>query len=139
MIRLSLALAFVLSGCGLAGAPMAHISREAAVTADSWRSVATPRDRERVRGWYRAWTDALASARAGGHAEAIMREGALLDPLAALPDAQMPAGDYDCRVVKLGSAVRSLMSPIPAFAAASRRSRLFSALPSSTGHSGRPG
>jgi hypothetical protein len=113
MNRLTLALSLVsvaLSGCGLASAPMAHISREAAVTAESWRSVATPRDRERVRGWYRAWTDALASARAGGHAEAITREGALLDPLAALPDAQMPVGNYDCRVVKLGSAGRSALA-----------------------------
>jgi hypothetical protein len=71
--------------------------------ASSWRSVATDHDRERVRKWRTAWVRALAEARGSGHGGEIAREGALLEPDAALKPAAPPPGDYRCRVIKLGS------------------------------------
>ena len=41
-------------------------------------------------------------ARAGGHSAEIAREGALLEPDAALRGVAPPPGDYRCRVLKLG-------------------------------------
>jgi hypothetical protein len=46
---------------------------------------------------------ALADARAKGHGAEIDREGALLQPTAALPNAYLPAGDYRCRTIKIGA------------------------------------
>lgn len=70
--------------------------------APDWRQVATPFDRNRIRDWRTAWTEALAKARAGGHAAAIAREGPLLAPDAAEPGAALPDGLYACRVIKVG-------------------------------------
>jgi hypothetical protein len=70
--------------------------------ADTWRSLITDDDRGRVRHWRDAWTEALAQAQPA-FAAAIAREGPLLDPDAALPAAPLPAGDYRCRTIKLGS------------------------------------
>lgn len=72
--------------------------------ADDWRSAATDEDRDRLREWREAWTEGLAQARAAGHEAEIGNAGALLDPDAALPDPMPPAGDYDCRTIKIGSA-----------------------------------
>jgi hypothetical protein len=69
---------------------------------DTWRSLATDDDRNRLRHWRDAWTEALAQAQPG-NAAAIAREGPLLDPDAALPGARLPAGDYRCRTIKLGA------------------------------------
>jgi hypothetical protein len=71
--------------------------------ASRWRSVATDYDRERARKWRTAWVRAVAKARAGGHSAEIAREGVLLAPDAALRGATPPAGDYRCRVLKVGS------------------------------------
>lgn len=71
--------------------------------ASSWRSVATDHDRERVRKWRTAWVRALEEARGSGHGGEVAREGALLEPDAALKPAAPPPGDYRCRVIKLGS------------------------------------
>ena len=68
-----------------------------------WRSVATDHDRERLRTWRTAWTEALAKARTAGHGPTIDREGALLQPDAALDWHQPPEGDYRCRVIKVGA------------------------------------
>ncbi len=68
-----------------------------------WRSTATAQDRDRIRGWYNSWEAALADARAKGHTPAVAAEGALLQPLAALPNPHLPAGDYRCRTIKVGS------------------------------------
>ena len=68
----------------------------------NWRSVATDFDRERVRKWRTAWVRALGQARAGGHGGEIASEGVLLEPDAALKGAEPPAGDYRCRVLKVG-------------------------------------
>jgi hypothetical protein len=104
ILLLAVAAPALLSGCGVMNAPMGTVSREAAVASQNWRSVATVQDRERIRGWYDAWQAGLASARSGGHSAAVAAEGALLDPVAALPNAHLPPGDYACRVIKLGAA-----------------------------------
>src|SRR5688572_18692491 len=69
----------------------------------SWRRLASEGDRERMRDWRPTWDVALAEARAAGHGEEIEREGALLEPDAALTRPELPPGDYDCRTIKLGS------------------------------------
>ena len=82
-----------------------------------WRSVVTPSDRERLRDWRSAFVDALRSARAAGHAAEIAREGALLEPDAALGGASIPNGDYRCRVIKIGAKTAGMLNYIayPAF------------------------
>jgi hypothetical protein len=68
----------------------------------SWRSLATPDDRKRLRDWRSAWVEALGKAKAG-HAAEVAGEGVLLDPdAAALGGVTPPPGDYRCRIVKLG-------------------------------------
>ncbi|HEX8217178.1 MAG TPA: DUF4893 domain-containing protein [Allosphingosinicella sp.] len=69
----------------------------------TWRQVATEDDRRRIRQWREAFVAALGEARTGGHGAEIDREGALLEPDVALPGAALPAGDYRCRTLKLGS------------------------------------
>jgi hypothetical protein len=69
---------------------------------DAWRSLVTEDDRSRIRHWRDAWTEALAQAQPA-HAAEIAREGPLLVPDAALPEARLPAGDYRCRTIKLGA------------------------------------
>ena len=71
----------------------------------SWRTLATEDDRRRIRQWRDAWTSALEQARTAGHEAEIAREGALLEPDAALVGPLPPTGDYDCRTIKLGSPV----------------------------------
>lgn len=68
-----------------------------------WRAVATPEDRERLREWRSAFTQALAAARASGHGDEIAEQGVLLDPDAALGPPRIANGDYRCRVIKLGA------------------------------------
>jgi hypothetical protein len=71
-------------------------------TDQSWRSVATDADRERMRNWRKAWDDALTPAQAADDG-AIAREGALFAPDTALDKPDLPAGDYRCRTFKLGA------------------------------------
>ena len=68
-----------------------------------WRAMATESDRERLRSWRSAFVDALRSARAGGHAADVAREGVLLEPDAAVGGEPIPNGDYRCRVIKIGA------------------------------------
>jgi hypothetical protein len=75
-----------------------------------WRATATEQDRQRIRNWHASWTAALADARANGFGAQVEREGVLLQPLAALPNAHLPAGDYRCRTIKLGSQGRGGLS-----------------------------
>ncbi|QDP19922.1 DUF4893 domain-containing protein [Sphingomonas xanthus] len=75
----------------------------AAPPTTDWRSVATSNDRERLRQWRDAFTDALAKARAAGHATEVAKEGALLVPDAAIGSGPIPSGDYRCRVIKVGA------------------------------------
>jgi hypothetical protein len=69
---------------------------------DNWRSLVTDDDRNRVRHWRDAWTEALAQVQTT-YAAASVQEGALLDPDSALQGARLPAGDYRCRTIKLGT------------------------------------
>ena len=67
-------------------------------------------DRVRLRDWRKSFEDALTEARNSGHGSEIAREGALLDPDAALPGPAIPNGMYRCRVIKLGSKVKGSQS-----------------------------
>jgi hypothetical protein len=68
----------------------------------SWRGIATDHDLERARKWRTAWVRAVAEAKAGGHSAEVDREGLLLEPDSALRGVAPPAGDYRCRVIKVG-------------------------------------
>jgi hypothetical protein len=68
-----------------------------------WHQVATPADRARMRAWRTAFIAGLEEARAAGHAKELAREGRLLDPDAGMAATRPQAGDYVCRVIKLGS------------------------------------
>lgn len=85
--------------------------------ASAWRTVATPNDRQRLREWRPVFVQALEQARAAGHSDAILREGALLRPDAALGGG-IPNGDYRCRIIKLGRRSAGMLPyiPYPAFA-----------------------
>lgn len=82
-----------------------------------WRQVVTEGDRERLRDWRTAWTRALAAAQRAGHGGDIAREGALVQPDAALPNPALPNGSYRCRTIKLGAKSEGLLNYIayPAF------------------------
>lgn len=90
--------ALLLAACATAAQP----------ATDNWRLVATEADQQRLRHWRRDWVAALANARAAGHDGEIAREGALLDPDAAQDNPVPPAGDYNCRTLKLGSRANPL-------------------------------
>jgi hypothetical protein len=100
-----LALIAVLGACATPGAgPAEAVPRE-----DGWRTIATERDRERIREWRTAWVRGLARARAAGHGATIAAEGALLQPDAALANASPPPGDYRCRTIKIGAKSEGLL------------------------------
>jgi len=107
-MRTILALA-VLSLTACAHTPKAQVT--------DWRTVVTANDRERLREWRTAFVKALDQARAAGHAADIAKEGALLEPDAALGPVPIPNGLYKCRVIKLGAKSKGLPNYIafPAF------------------------
>jgi hypothetical protein len=84
---------------------------------EDWRAVVTDSDRERLRDWRNSFVDALRAARAGGHAADVQREGALLEPDAALGGGSIPNGLYRCRVIKVGSKTVGMLPYVsyPAF------------------------
>jgi hypothetical protein len=67
-----------------------------------WREVATESDRKRLREWRTAFIEARKAARVS-YAADLAREGALLEPDAALAGEKISAGAYRCRVIKLGA------------------------------------
>ncbi|TVV72562.1 DUF4893 domain-containing protein [Sphingomonas solaris] len=80
-----------------------HRDRERPAQATAgWRAIATPADRDRVRTWRDAWTQALARVTSPADRARVTGEGALFQPDAALPGPIPPPGDYRCRVTKLG-------------------------------------
>ena len=88
----------------LAAVPVIAMDREEVVpdrAGNDWRVAATQTDRDRLRHWRDAWTEALAQANRS-NAAAITAGGALFEPDPALPGAQPPPGDYACRTFKLG-------------------------------------
>lgn len=109
------AIAFALLGLGACNA----IRQPATMISDwtnDWRSVVTPADRARLRDWRSAFAEGLEAARKAGHAAEIAREGALLEPDAAL-GGPIPNGDYSCRITKLGAKSTGLLDYVayPAF------------------------
>lgn len=96
-----------LSACATDRGPTA-----ASATSHDWRTAVTDNDRQRLRDWRKAFTEALARARAAGYGASIAREGALLDPDAAIGEVPIPNGDYRCRVIKLGARTPGLLDYI---------------------------
>jgi hypothetical protein len=113
-IALLAAVVLALPGCALVEQPTRMVSQ----TTHDWRAVASSTDRERLRDGRSTFVKALAAARAAGHGAEIAREGALLEPDAALANPSIPNGDYRCRVIKLGAKAPGLLDYIayPAFA-----------------------
>lgn len=103
-MRMSCALALiaggVLSGCGGDDRPATAAATAAPL---DWRKVATPADRSRLRDWRTAWIEAIGRANKSGAAQQIAAQGALFAPDRSLAGPVPPAGDYRCRVFKLGS------------------------------------
>lgn len=69
----------------------------------AWKDVVTKDDRLRMGDWRTSFVSALDAARKAGHGNEIAREGALLDPDAAMAAPAIPNGIYRCRVIKLGA------------------------------------
>jgi len=108
-----LSFALVLSGCSVIAPPTRMIpdwSRD-------WHRVATESDRKRLRDWRQTFVAAIDAARKSGHSAEIAREGALLDPDAALGGGPIPNGAYRCRVIKVGAKSQGMLDYVayPAF------------------------
>ena len=99
-LGIMVAASVIAGGVAASGAPAA--TRAMAVPKKGWRAVATQTDRERLRTWHDAWTEALARARIGNAAK-IDADAELFDPDRALGGAVPPPGRYRCRVFKLGA------------------------------------
>ena len=100
-----LSLALLVAGCGTvrqSAGMLPQWSRD-------WRQVATENDRKRLRDWRKAFVEGLDAARKAGHGSDIAREGALLDPDAALTGGPIPTGAYACRVIKLGAKSQGML------------------------------
>ncbi len=89
--------AIVLIMLALAGSAVSAAPRR------DWQGLILQRDRTRLHDWRRAWSEALAQARAAGEGARIDAEGALLRPDAALDAPAPPDGEYRCRIIKLGA------------------------------------
>ncbi len=110
---LAVALGVTLGACRTMVPPVPPSAADApADETGGWRATATDADKERIRGWYKSWQTALADARAKGFGADIDREGVLLQPMAALPNPHLPAGDYRCRTIKVGTQGRGGLSYI---------------------------
>jgi hypothetical protein len=94
-----LSLAFALTACGTVRQSTGMIPQ----WSRDWRQVATANDRKRLRDWRSAFVEGLAAARKSGYGAEIAREGALIDPDAALTGGPIPNGSFACRVIKLGA------------------------------------
>lgn len=116
----------ILLASALAVGPAGVMARDKVPT--NWHNVASEADRERLRNARQAWIEALAKARGAGNGQAIAAQGVLFDPDVALPDARPPAGDYSCRVFKLGAKGAS-NSDFVAYAAFRCRVAIDGALP----------
>jgi len=87
------------AGCDVIEQPAGLIPRYTT----AYKEVASENDRIRLRDWRKTFVGGLDAARASGHAADLNREGALLDPDAALAGPAIPNGMYRCRVIKLGA------------------------------------
>jgi Domain of unknown function (DUF4893) len=98
-LLLLISAALACTGCSVIEQPSGLIARWTM----AWKEVATDADKERLRDWRSDFVKALAAARKAGHGADIAREGALLDPDAAVANPTMPNGLFRCRVIKLGA------------------------------------
>lgn len=94
-----LAISICLAGCNALEQPAGIISRYTT----AYKQVISESDRVRLRDWRKSFENALTAAQKAGHASEITREGALLDPDAAIAKPVIPNGMYRCRVIKLGA------------------------------------
>jgi len=97
--RFLLAALLACSSCSVLEQPSALIPR----WTSAWKEVATVKDRQRLADWRKTFIAALDAAKKGGHAADIAREGALLDPDAALGPPAVPDGLFRCRIIKIGA------------------------------------
>ena len=98
-MRLPYLAILALAGCGVIERPSGLIPR----WTTAYREVVSDDDRIRLREWRSSFVAGLEAARKAGHGDEIAREGALLDPDAALAAPAIPNGMYRCRVIKLGA------------------------------------
>jgi len=103
-----IASAFALPACALVEQPSGMIAQPTT----NWRVVATESDRARLREWRTAFVNALRSAGHAGRSAEIAKEGALLQPDAALGGGPIPNGMYRCRVIKIGAKSEGLLDYI---------------------------
>jgi len=94
-----LALILVTGGCDVIEQPSGLIPRYTT----AYKQVISANDRLRLRDWRKTFEGALDAARKAGHGADIDRQGALLDPDAALAGPAIPNGMYRCRLIKLGA------------------------------------
>jgi hypothetical protein len=87
------------SSCSVIEQPSGLIARYTT----AWKEVATEDDRQRLADWRTSFVAALDSAKKAGHSLEIEREGALLDPDAAIGPSAVPNGLYRCRIIKIGA------------------------------------
>jgi uncharacterized protein DUF4893 len=97
--RFLLAALLACSSCSVIEQPSGLIPR----WTSAWKEVATVKDRQRLADWRKTFIAALDAAKKGGHAADIAREGALLDPDAALGPPAVPDGLFRCRIIKIGA------------------------------------
>lgn len=88
------------------------------VLSSDWRKVATAADKARLTRTRPALLAALASATRDGEGEAIAQEGQLLLADAGLDRPAIPAGAYQCRMIRLGrngaySKAFAVRTPVP--------------------------
>src|SRR5438270_1280537 len=100
-MRLALLATFAMmtTGCSAIEHPSGPIPR----WTTAYREVISDDDHIRLRDRRSTFVDALTAARKAGHGAQIAREGALLDPDAAIAGPAIPNGTYGCRVIKIGA------------------------------------
>jgi hypothetical protein len=74
---------------------------EPELKSSAWMQLATAEDETRIARLGLAWQSALGETRRG-FADEVRKEGALLEPRAALPRPAPTPGSYNCRLIKLG-------------------------------------
>ena len=79
----------------------ASVVAEPPLKSEAWMQIATTADESRLARIGLAWQSALDDARRSAAGE-VRREGALLEPRAALPRPAPTPGSYNCRLIKLG-------------------------------------
>ena len=83
--------------------PAARVVVDQQPKSEAWMQIATAADESRIARIGLAWQSALADARRSFAGE-VRKEGALLEPRAALPRPAPTPGSYNCRLIKLGKA-----------------------------------